>query len=130
MKTLKLAVTIFLCLTLWTGCTKVYTDNHAPAGNQVSIHSLNQGPSLEGPAHGYRYQPEDGVTLEFDARLGVYTVAESSGTYFSDGLYYRVGSTGQCVVAPHLDGPWRLVEDKELPVQFAQVKGENRNWIW
>jgi len=130
MKTLKLAVLVLLSLALCAGCAKVYTAGHSPTESSVIKNSLNHGQPLDAPADGYRYQHEDGVTLEFNARLGVYTVVESPKTYFSEGLFYRVGSTGQCVVAPHLDGPWRLAEEKEVPMQLAQVKGKNRNWIW
>jgi hypothetical protein len=122
MKTLKLAVMIFLGLVLCAGCAKGYTDGRLPAGSYAMKKPAKQGPSQYTPANGYRYQHEDGVTLEFNARLGVYTVVESPKTYFSEGLFYRVGSTGQCVVASHLDGPWRLVKDDEVPLQLAQVK--------
>ena len=130
MKTLKFAVMVFLSLALCAGCAGVFTDGHPQAGSTVIKNSLNQGPSLDAPAHGFRYQHEDGVTLEYNARLGVYTVVESPKTYYSEGLYYRVGSTGQCVVASHLDGPWRLAEEKEVPMQLAQVTGKIRSWIW
>lgn len=130
MKSLKLAVMIFLSFALCTGCAKMYAGGHPYGGNYAMKKPLKQGPPLHAPAHGYRYQHEHGVTLEFDARLGVYTVVESPRTYFSDGLYYRVGSTGQCVAAPHLDGPWRLAGEKEVPVKLAQGNGKNKNWIW
>jgi hypothetical protein len=130
MKTSKLAAMIFLSLVLCAGCAKVYTDGRIPAGSYVIKKSPKQGPPLNAPAHGYRYQHEDGVTLEFNARLGVYTVVESPKTYFRDGLFYRIGSTGQCVIAPHLDGPWRLAEEKEVPMQLARANGKNRNRIW
>jgi len=123
MKTLNLAVMILLSLALFAGCAKGYKVGHSPAEDAVIKNSLKQGSPQDAPAHGYRYQHEDGVTLEFNARLGIYTVVESPKTYFSEGLFYRVGSTGQCVVAPHLDGPWRLTEEKEVPMQLAQIKG-------
>jgi hypothetical protein len=58
MKTLKLAVMIFLSLVLCAGCAGV--------GNQTA---------KTGTPDGYRYQ-QDGVTLEFDSKIGVYEVVE------------------------------------------------------
>lgn len=130
MKSLKLAVMIFLSFVFCAGCAGVNTAGHFPAGNYAMKEPLKQGPSLQASAHEYRYQNQPGVTLEFDARLGVYRVVEYPGTYFNDGLYYRVGSTGQCIVAPHLDGPWRFAGEKEVPEKLAQVNGKNKNWIW
>jgi len=130
MKTLNFAAMVFLAFMLCVGCAKLYTDGQSLERSSAIKNSPKQGPALAAPADGYRYQHEDGVTLEFNARLGVYTVVESPKTYFSEGLFYRVGSTGQCVVAPHLDGPWRLAEEKEIPMQLAQVNGKNGMWIW
>jgi hypothetical protein len=130
MKTLKLAVMIFLSFVFCAGCAGVNTAGYSPAGSYAMKKPLRQGLPLQAPGHVDRYQQQPGVTLEFDTRLGVYTVLESPGTYFNDGLYYRVGSTGQCVVASDLNGPWRFAAEKEVPERLAQVKGNNRDWIW
>ena len=111
MKTLKLAVMIFLSLVMCAGC--------AGLGNQAAEN---------GTQDGYRYQNNDGITLEFDSRIGVYEVVEVPGTYFHDGLYYRVGSTGQCVFAEHYNGPWRLDEENAAPAKLAKVNGNNNYW--
>ena len=110
MKTLKLAVMIFLCFALCVGCAGV--------GNQAA---------KSGTPDGYRYQ-KDGITLKFDSKIGVYEVVELPGTYFHDGLYYRVGSTGQCVIADHFNGPWRLDEENAAPAKLARVNGNNSYW--
>ena len=125
MKIFKLAMMVFMGFALCAGCAKFSTDGGPLAGSSAIKRPLDQVPPIYAPAHGYRYQHEDGVTLEFNDQLGVYTVVESPKTYFSDGLFYRVGSTGQCVVASHLDGPWRLVEEMDVPVKLAQVRGKN-----
>ncbi len=111
MKTLKLAVMIFLSFVLCAGCAGV--------GNQAA---------KNGTPDGYRYQNQQGVSLEFDSKIGVYEVVESPSTYFHDGLYYRVGSTGQCVIADHFNGPWRLDEENAAPAKLATVNGKNKYW--
>ena len=110
MKTLKFAVMIFLSLVLCAGCAGV--------GNQTA---------KNGTPDGSHYQ-KDGVTLEFDSKIGVYEVVELPGTYFHDGQYYRVGSTGQCVIAEHFNGPWRLDEENAAPAKLAKVNGKNSYW--
>ncbi len=111
MKTLKLAVMIFLSFALCVGCAGV--------GNYATESS---------PPNGLTYQNHDGVMLKFVNKIGVYEVVELPGTYFHDGLYYRVGSTGQCVLAEHFNGPWRLDEENAAPAKLATVNGNNKYW--
>jgi hypothetical protein len=72
------------------------------------------GPPPHAPAHGYRHRHADGTRLVYDSTMGVYVVLGHAEMYFSDGLYFRMGSTSwQASANP--DSGWKPVSEKKVP---------------
>ncbi len=73
-------------------------------------------PSVPPPlsaAHGYHYDYR-GMTLTYDAGLGVYAVGSLADHYFYRGKFYRQFE-GSWYTAPHIIGPWEPAPVSSLP---------------
>jgi len=71
------------------------------------------------PVNGYRHHIRNGVTLIFDAGLGVYIVAGHPGYYYYNGRYFRRHADGHWIYGHHFRGPWvNYVSDGRLPRGF------------
>ena len=72
-------------------------------------------PPPHAPAHGYRHHhPADGMELAFDSELGAYVVIDLPLHYYRNGLYLRFDE-GRWLASAHLDGPWKVYSQSELP---------------
>ena len=54
------------------------------------------------------------MELAFDSELGAYLVVDLPLHYYRDGLYLRF-EDGHWFASTHLDGPWNLHSESELP---------------
>jgi hypothetical protein len=73
-----------------------------------------KGPPDHAPAHGHRAHRDAGIDLIWKADLDVYSVSGRSGTYYDDGIYFRI-SSGVWVASASIDGPWRSRDEAGLP---------------
>ena len=123
---LKLLGIIFLSSILFAGCAGVGTVSPSPSGSHVKKIPPKHGPPPHAPAHGYRHKHQHGVELEYDSGIGAYIVVELPGTYFHNGLYIRVSSSGHWVVAARFDGPWRVAVESDVPPKLKKSKGKDK----
>ncbi len=72
------------------------------------------GPPAHAPAHGYRRKHMSGVTLRFDAEIGVYIVLGYTNRYFHDGSFLRVSERAWEASAT-VAGPWRTYTEAWVP---------------
>lgn len=126
MRNVQLTIILFWSAVLFAGCAGIDTVVYVPADVQVKEKHHKIGPPPHAPAHGYRHKHQHGVELEYDREIDAYIVVELPGTYFQNGLYLRVSSTGHWVVAAHLDGPWRVAEECDVPPKLKKGKGKNK----
>ena len=54
------------------------------------------------------------MELAFDSELGAYVVIELALHYYRNGLYLRFDQ-GRWLASAHLDGPWKVYSQSELP---------------
>lgn len=93
------------------GC--VYVHDHAVGGS---------GPPPWAPAHGYRHH-HHGVSLVFDAGLGVYAVVGRPGIYFHHDHYLRLHAGGW-EQAVRVGGPWLVIAAEKVPAGLHRSVAE------
>jgi len=119
-------IILFLSAVMVAGCAGVDTVVYIPADVHMKERPHENAPPPHAPAHGYRHKHQNGVELEYDSGIDAYLVIEFPGTYFYNGLYLRVSSSGNWVVAAHCDGPWRVAEESDVPPKLKMGKGKNK----
>jgi hypothetical protein len=122
MKKLYITLIILFSFAALSGCV---AGHHNDRGRgSVSAHVIIP----LAPAHGYRHHHNHGVTLVFDAGLGVYAVVGHPGIYFHNGRYYNRHARGHWIYGSHFRGPWRNhVSDGKLPHKFRKHIKERRH---
>jgi len=125
MSKVKLAIILFLSSVLFAGCAGVDTVVYIPADVHVKEKHHKVGPPPHAPAHGYRHKHRDGVELEYDSGIEAYLVIEFPGTYYCNGLYSRYSPEEHWVVAANLYGPWRVPNEREIPLKLIKVYEED-----
>lgn len=83
---------------------------------------VSAGPPPHAPAHGYRRRHPSGVSLEFNAPLGVYAVVGLPGIYFSDGVFLRI-SDGVWYRSDNPRRGWRYARGYGVPPGLARRYG-------
>jgi hypothetical protein len=121
---MKNTMILLVTLALITGCAGVDTILRFPSRGTVDAKPAKHGPPPHAPAHGYRHKHQHGVQLEFDTGIGAYVVVDLPDTYFFNGLYVRISSDGRWTVAPHLDNPWRVAVEGEVPLKLKKKKAK------
>ena len=132
MSNIKLIVILLLSFALFSGCAGIDTIVYIPADDHVKKKHHKIGPPPHAPAHGYRHKHHcgyrhkhhRGVELEYDTGIGAYILVEFPGTYFYNGLYARYSPKEHWVVAEHLDGPWRVSVEREIPPKLKKGNGK------
>jgi hypothetical protein len=104
-----------------SGC--LYYHESSSTRSSQSTHGGGGGPPPWAPAHGYRMKHASGVTLVFDAGLGIYIVAELPGTYFQNERFYRKLANGSWGIAAWPNGPWSAVATNSLPPSLRASAG-------
>ncbi|MES0371286.1 MAG: hypothetical protein ABUK11_03315 [Mariprofundaceae bacterium] len=120
MKKLSIILTVLFSFTALSGCVVRHYGDHAPGSvaTQINIPLT--------PSHGYRHH-HHGITLVFDAFLGVYAVEGHSGIYFHGGRYFHRHSNGYWAYSSHFKGPWKKhISDGRLPHRFNSHMNKNQ----
>lgn len=86
------------------------------------LRPVHAGPPRHAPAHGYRRRHVSGVSLEFNAPLGVYAVVGLPGVYFSDGVFLRI-TNGVWYRSDNPRRGWRYAEGYGVPPGLARRYG-------
>jgi len=111
-----LAALLALSLGATSGC--VYHHHHQPAA-VTTVQTGRSGPPPHAPAHGYRTRhPRDGVSLVFDAGLGVYAVADWTDCYWDAGRYLR-WEAGVWRTSSRIGGTWVVVSRDRVPAKLV-----------
>lgn len=74
---------------------------------------VREGPPPTVAEDGYRHH-HAGMTLIYEAELGVYRVGSLEDHFFHDGRFYRFFQ-GSWYAAPHVIGPWAPAPAAALP---------------
>ncbi|MCH7548271.1 MAG: hypothetical protein IH969_01830 [Candidatus Krumholzibacteriota bacterium] len=93
------------------GCSRTVIIKH---GGSSHVSDKHNGPPPHAPAHGYRHKHSDGVTLVFQASLGVYVVSGHRDVYFHKDRYYRIYNGG-FQTSKKVKGPWNKTSSKKVP---------------
>ena len=83
---------------------------------------VRDGPPPAAPTDGHRHLHR-GMTLTYDAGLGVYRVGSLEDHFFHEGLFYRFFQ-GSWYAAPHVIGPWQPTQASALPEALRRSVGE------
>lgn len=120
MKPMKTICLLFFLLLFAAGCTASDPNIRISTGPAAKTHKGN-GPPPHAPAHGYRAKHQ-GHDLTFDTGLGVYVVVDLPSTYFHNGLYFRLGDSGEWMASVELGTGWRPAKDYEVPSKLKEKK--------
>jgi hypothetical protein len=118
-----LAALLALLLGAASGC--VYHHHHPPAV-APRAQTAGYGPPPQAPAHGYRYRhPSDGVSLVYDAGLGVYAVVDWPDTYWYSGRYLS-WADGVWRTSTRIRGTWVVVSRERVPAKLVAKHAKHR----
>lgn len=73
-----------------------------------------QGPPPHAPAHGYRHKHSHGVELEYNSKIGAYTVIDFEDHFYQDDNFFRV-MDGVWKKSDDISGPWTPSPKDILP---------------
>ncbi len=78
---------------------KEYKEHKHKKDKKYKKKKHGQGPPPHAPAHGYRHKHSHGVALEYNGKIGVYTVIDFEDHYYQDDNFFRV-----------MEGTWKKRE--------------------